>query len=303
MARCRDVGKPGPAGVDGALSGLHIAAGPGPDFIEGALGPVLAPIIVLATMSPEELHSRLLYRDDLMLVIDKPAGLAVYPGPGRGPNLEELLDALRFGLPRPPALAHRLDRDTSGCLVLGRHRKALSRLGRLFAAGRVDKTYWAVVEGQPAEPAGRIELALKKRTPERGWHMVADPAGQPAATEYRLLGASDGLAWLELKPRTGRTHQVRVHCAALGCPVLGDTIYGRPSHDAARGAGPEARANAGAGSAPLHLHARAIAVPLYPNRPPIMVTAPPPSHMLAALKACGYDAAESRGAGELAAAR
>ncbi len=255
------------------------------------------------TMSPEELHRRLLYRDGLMLVIDKPAGLAVHPGPGRGENLEELLDALRFGLPRPPGLAHRLDRDTSGCLVLGRHRKALSRLGRLFAAGLVDKTYWAVVEGRPAEPAGRVELALKKRTPERGWHMVADPAGQPAATEYRLLGASDGLAWLELKPRTGRTHQIRVHCAALGCPVLGDRVYGRASHGTtSRVGGPEAGARDAPASVPLHLHARAIAVPLYPHKPAILVDAPPPPHMLAALRDCGYKAA-ARNAGELAAAR
>lgn len=242
-------------------------------------------------MSPEELHRRVLYRDGLMLVIDKPAGLAVHPGPGRGPHMEALLDRLRFGLPRPPALAHRLDRDTSGCLVLGRHHKALSRLGRLFAAGRVDKTYWAVVEGRPTEPVGRIALALKKRTPERGWHMVADPAGQAAVTDYRLLGTGDGLAWLELKPRTGRTHQVRVHCAALGCPVLGDQVYGR-GDDGGRGEGRRARATgAAAPTVPLHLHARAIAVPLYPNKPPILVEAPPPAHMLAALRACGYDTA------------
>ena len=253
-------------------------------------------------MSPEELRSRILYRDGLMLVINKPAGLAVHPGPGGGRSLEEMFDALRFGLPRPPALAHRLDRDTSGCLVLGRHRKALSRLGRLFAAGRVDKTYWAVVAGGPAEPAGRIELALSKRAPERGWHMAADPAGQPAVTEYRVLGAGDGLAWLELKPRTGRTHQIRVHCAALGCPVLGDAVYGPAGYGGAGDSGGPARATAAAASTPLHLHARAIALPLYPHKPPVVVEAPPPAHMLAALRACGYEAAAVRAASDLAAA-
>ena len=104
--------------------------------------------------------ARLLYRDGLMLVIDKPAGFAVHRGPKGGESLEDHFDALRFGLPRAPALAHRLDRDTSGCLVLGRHRKALAELGRLFKHGTVGKTYWAVVEGGPAEDEGRIDLPL-----------------------------------------------------------------------------------------------------------------------------------------------
>src|SRR5919204_2572343 len=111
-------------------------------------------------MTAEEIVARLVYRDGLMLVIDKPAGLAVHKGPKGGESLEDYFDALRFGLPRPPALAHRLDKETSGCLVLGRHRKALAHLGLLFKHGRVGKTYWAVVEGGPAEPEGRIDLAL-----------------------------------------------------------------------------------------------------------------------------------------------
>src|SRR5579863_4571845 len=109
------------------------------------------------------LAKRVLYRDGLILVVDKPAGIAVHAGPGGGPHLEHWFPLLRFGLPRPPALAHRLDRDTSGCLVLGRHPKALRRLGRLFAEGRVEKVYWAVVAGVPAAPEGRIEAALADR--------------------------------------------------------------------------------------------------------------------------------------------
>jgi tRNA pseudouridine32 synthase/23S rRNA pseudouridine746 synthase len=101
-------------------------------------------------LTAEEILSRVLYRDGLMLVIDKPAGLPVHRGPKGGANLEASFDALRFGLPRPPVLAHRLDRDTSGCLVLGRHRKATASLGLLFKHGRISKTYWAVVEGGPA---------------------------------------------------------------------------------------------------------------------------------------------------------
>jgi tRNA pseudouridine32 synthase / 23S rRNA pseudouridine746 synthase len=229
-------------------------------------------------MTQEELLARVLHRDALMLIIDKPAGLAVHPGPKGGPNLEDLLDGLRFGLPRRPELAHRLDRDTSGCLVLGRHHRALRRLGGLFAAGRVDKTYWAVVEGAPPAEAGRIDLPLGRRNRERGWWMKVDPEGQPSITDYRVLGREGGLTLLELHPLTGRTHQLRVHLAALGCPVRGDPIYGR-----ARGAGP---------APPLHLHARAIAVPLYADRPPIAATAPPPAHMQAALGACGLELAE-----------
>src|SRR5271168_1528008 len=107
-------------------------------------------------MNPEQMVSRLLYRDGLMLVIDKPAGLAVHRGPNGCESLEDHFDALRFGLPRAPALAHRLDRDTSGCLVLGRHRKALAQLGKRFKNGEIGKTYWAVVEGAPETDEGVI---------------------------------------------------------------------------------------------------------------------------------------------------
>jgi tRNA pseudouridine32 synthase/23S rRNA pseudouridine746 synthase/23S rRNA pseudouridine1911/1915/1917 synthase len=229
--------------------------------------------------SAAALTDRVLYRDGLMLILDKPAGIAVHAGPRGGPNLEAGFGALRFGLPHPPALAHRLDRDTSGCLVLGRHPKALRRLGALFAAGWIEKTYWAVVAGMPDQPEGRIDAPLRKQTRNNGWRIVVDPAGQNAATEYRVLGQRDGRAWLELHPLTGRTHQIRVHCAALGVPVVGDVAYG-------------GRSQAG-GDSPLLLHARAVSVPLYPTRPPIVATAPVPPHMLASLAALGYDPAST----------
>jgi tRNA pseudouridine32 synthase / 23S rRNA pseudouridine746 synthase len=249
-----------------------------------------------ASVTPEQLQARLLYRDALMLIIDKPAGLAVHPGPKGGPSLEDFLDALRFGLPRRPELAHRLDRDTSGCLVLGRHHRALRRLGRLFAASRVDKTYWAVVEGAPPEQAGRIDLPLGRRNKDRGWWMKVDPDGLRSITDYRVLGGADGLTWLELRPLSGRTHQLRVHLAALGCPVRGDPIYGRLV--AGTGLGPRSPTRRPSRTAdpawpPLHLHARAIALPLYANRPNVAATAPPPPHMLDALAACGLDRASN----------
>ncbi len=219
------------------------------------------------------LVDRILHRDGLILIIDKPAGVPVHAGSGGGVNLEHYFEALRFGLPQPPGLAHRLDRDTSGCLVLGRHRKALARVGRLFQNGQVEKVYWAVVRGRPPATEGTVELALRKRSEVRGWWMEPDPAGQASRTDYRLLGEGGGLSWLECRPRTGRTHQIRVHCAELGCPVLGDPIYGRD------GAAP---------TEPLHLHARSISLPLYPNRAAVTATAAPPPHMLAALARCGY---------------
>ena len=218
------------------------------------------------------LVDRVLYRDGLILVLDKPAGIPVHAGPSGGPHLEHWFPLLRFGLPRPPALAHRLDRDTSGCLVLGRHPKALRRLGRLFAEGSVEKVYWAIVAGIPAEPQGRIEAPLAKQPRGVvGWHMVVDPAGQRAVTDYRVLASAEGRAWLELRPRTGRTHQIRVHCATLGTPVVGDPAYGGPAGE------------------PLQLHARSISLPLYPAKPPVIVTAPVPPHMLAGLNRLGSD--------------
>lgn len=225
-------------------------------------------------MTPDEIRGRVLHRDNLMLVIDKPAGLPVHAGPGGGPNLEQHFGALRFGLPEPPALAHRLDRDTSGCLILGRQRRGLARLGRLFQAGRIGKVYWAVVVGAPHAPEGTVDLALGKLARRDGWKMVADPKGQSAVTDYRILGAGDGLAWLELRPRTGRTHQIRVHCAALGCPILGETLY--------------ALRDPSAPTPGLHLHARAVSVPLKAEDQPVRVEAPLPPHLHAAFARCGW---------------
>jgi tRNA pseudouridine32 synthase/23S rRNA pseudouridine746 synthase len=223
------------------------------------------------------MQGRVLYRDGLMLVIDKPAGLAVHRGPKGGESLEDFFDALRFGLPRAPALAHRLDRDTSGCLVLGRHRKALAHLGLMFKHGRVGKTYWALLEGSPEADEGRIDLPLGRLDATRGWWMKPDAAGQPALTAWKVLGrgaaSTAPLTWLALEPLTGRTHQLRVHCAAMGFPIVGDAIYGNAPRS---------------GGAILHLHAREVMIPLNPRREPIRVVAPVPEHMRERLAACGW---------------
>lgn len=227
-------------------------------------------------MIPTDIGARLLYRDALMLVIDKPAGMPVHPGPKGGETLTDHLDGLRFGLPRRPQAAHRLDRDTSGCLVLGRHAKALARLNRMFAESKVAKAYWAIVEGGPAQDCGTIALALARRSDDpRSWWMKADPAGEPALTHWRVLGrdAMRAIAWLELRPVTGRTHQLRVHCAESGWPIRGDAIYGTAARNDEAG---------------LQLHARALSLPLYPKREAIAVTAPAPPHMDARLAACGW---------------
>lgn len=172
----------------------------------------------------------LLHRDGLILVVNKPAGLPVHKGPKAagftGPVVTDLLEQFTFGLPHTPALAHRLDRDTSGCLILGRHRKALEQLGILFKTQKIEKTYLAVVEGCVRENTGKITARLMKRDAKRGWWMKVDAAGEEAATLYKVLERRENTTVVELRPLTGRTHQLRVHMMHLGHPIIGDKVYG-----------------------------------------------------------------------------
>jgi RluA family pseudouridine synthase len=228
-----------------------------------------------------DITARILHRDAAIIVLDKPAGIAVHAGSGKDSGIDRYFGALRFGEPRDPALAHRLDKDTSGCLVLGRTREALAKLGKLFQTGRVGKTYWAVVAGRPAEDAGIINAPLARRSHDRrSWVMkiaaANDPAAETAVTRYRVLAAGDGLSLLELNPETGRTHQLRVHCDHIGCPIAGDPIYG----------GDRARALA----RHLHLHARRIVLPFGHDAPPLDITAPVPEHMQALIRLTGFAA-------------
>lgn len=207
----------------------------------------------------------MLFRDARFLVIDKPAGLPVHATRRGGANVE---DALRqwLGWREGPWLAHRLDADTAGCLLVALRRSALRAAQAAFAGRRVRKVYWAVVRGEPQAQRGVCEAPLRRVEDAAGWRMAAGAGGQEAVTEWRVLGRGDGIAWLELAPRTGRTHQVRAHCAALGCPVAGDTVYG-------------------GGEGALMLLARALSLPL---EPPVSAVAPVPAPMRAALAACGW---------------
>jgi tRNA pseudouridine32 synthase / 23S rRNA pseudouridine746 synthase len=209
----------------------------------------------------------ILFQDQRFVVLDKPAGLPVHGGPGGGRSVEDwfpLLSRRKDG----PWLVHRLDADTAGCLVVALRRAPLVAAQALFGSGQVRKVYWAVVRGVVAGAAGVVDAKLRRVSGEAGWRMVADPTGQTAVTDWRVLGRAGGLTWLEMRPRTGRTHQIRVHCAMLGAPILGDQRYG-------------------GGGGGLHLLARSIRVPL---DPPVDAVAQPPAHMLAALEECGFRA-------------
>lgn len=218
----------------------------------------------------------LLFSDPRFVVLDKPAGLKVHPGPGGGASVEDWFGQLsrrRDG----PWLAHRLDADTAGCLVIALRRAALHAAQACFAESLAGKTYWAVVQGEPPAPSGSVTAPLLKINERSGWRMAVDAQGMAARTDYIVRGRSGGLCWLELRLLSGRTHQARVHCASLGCPILGDALYGPAIPDASRWPGPG-----------LHLLARSIHLPL---DPPVTAVAPPPPHMIAALSGCGYDVA------------
>ena len=177
------------------------------------------------------LDEHILFIDGEAIVIDKPSGLPVDPPRDGSISLENHLLSLSFGFKRWPSAVHRLDRDTSGCLLLARNPKAHKRFALAFEEGKVQKTYLAILDGVPSEQEGVIDLPLAKvSTRESGWRMVGDARGKPATTAWRLIAEVNGRALVEFKPATGRTHQIRVHAATgIGVPILGDPVYGKGS--------------------------------------------------------------------------
>ncbi len=175
------------------------------------------------------LEQKVLFLDGEAIVIDKPAGLPVDRPRDGSRSLEDLLGTLTFGFRRLPLPVHRLDRDTSGCLLLARNPKAHKRFGQAFEAGAVTKRYVAILDGEPEEDAGMIDLPLIKiSSAEEGWRMTGDPAGKAARSRWKVIERVKGRAMVAFYPETGRTHQLRVHAAeGLGIPIVGDPVYGK----------------------------------------------------------------------------
>jgi 23S rRNA pseudouridine955/2504/2580 synthase len=226
------------------------------------------------------LDSAILHRDEAIIVLNKPAGLAVQGGTATERHLDGLLDGLRFGSDERPRLVHRLDKDTSGTLVIARSAAAAAFLTAAFRERSTQKIYWAITAGLPKLQRGRISLALAK-TPGRSGERVRPDAedGRHAVTYYRVIdNAGNQASWLALMPVTGRTHQLRAHCAAIGTPIVGDGKYGA---GAAHLAGLP-------GSRRLHLHARSLSLP-HPLGGKLQVTAPLPPHMRQTWDFFGFD--------------
>jgi 23S rRNA pseudouridine955/2504/2580 synthase len=250
-----------------------------------AIGP--KPPVRIADADIAALRAAVLHRDDEVLAINKPAGLAVQGGTGMARHLDAMLDVLRFEAPERPRLVHRLDKDTSGVLLLARSVRAAKWLTAAFRDKSAEKLYWALVVGVPRPRRGHIDLALAKLPGRAGERMIAvgpeeedeEDMGKRAMTDYAVIDqAGREVAWVAFRPLTGRTHQIRVHAAALGTPILGDGKYG----------GKAAFLEGRGLSRKLHLHARRVVVPR-PGGGFLDVTAPLTGHMLASWRFFGFD--------------
>jgi 23S rRNA pseudouridine955/2504/2580 synthase len=234
----------------------------------------------------------LLYQDDHLIVLNKPYGLPVQGGPGISRHVDGLLESFRNEAGDRPRLVHRLDRDTTGVLLIARTPGVAAKLAAAFRGRDMDKTYWAVVAGRPVPIEGEIDLPLKRIGGDRGERTAPaerdDEDAARAITEYRTLDhAARKLAWLELRPHTGRTHQLRVHCVAIRAPILGDVKYARPDQN-------NAFAATVAGlSDKMHLHARSLVFP-HPAGGVMRVEADLPPHMAETFHTLGFSAPPAR---------
>jgi len=269
---------------DRVESGQTIRLPPGVTTAPPARSPRPAAI---ADRDAAEMQKMVIHRDDLVIVLNKPPGLAVQGGTGTGRHIDGMLDALRFGSEERPRLVHRLDKDTSGLLLIARTGQAAKRLGEAFRDRETEKLYWAIVVGTPPRSEGAIDLPLAKRSGARGDRelvQVDREDGQKALTHFQVLDrAGKRAAFLALWPRTGRTHQLRVHCAAVGCPILGDGKYG----------GEEALLAPVADAKRLHLHARRLSLPHPSGRGELSVEADPPPHFRRTVEAFGFSMARA----------
>lgn len=224
----------------------------------------------------KEVRSWIIYEDDAVIALNKPAGLPTQGGTGQSRHVDGLLDALRTGDHRPK-LVHRLDKDTSGALLLGRTPKAAAALAKAFQSRETDKRYWALVAGTPRERDGRISVRMDKVATKGHERMVVSADGKLSVTDYSVVESAGQMAcWLALKPHTGRTHQLRLHCAEMGHPIVGDGKYGG-----------QAAFLTGAVSRKLHLHSRFISFP-HPDGGHVTVTAPLPEHIKASFDFLGF---------------
>jgi 23S rRNA pseudouridine955/2504/2580 synthase len=233
-------------------------------------------------LTPEQMEfaeSMVIHRDGQALVLNKPPGLATQGGTKTHDHVDQLLDGLYFDLDTRPKLVHRLDKDTSGALVLARTARAAAFFSKSFSGRTARKTYWAIIVGVPSIEDGYIDLPLGKQPGTGGEKMQVDEKeGQPARTRYRVIDrAGNRAAWVELQPHTGRTHQLRVHMAAIGHPIVGDGKYGMA----------EAFLS-GSISRKMHLHARRIRID-HPDGGKLDVTADLPTHFAETLKQLGFD--------------
>lgn len=231
----------------------------------------------LSDQDMKEVRSWVIYEDDAVIAINKPAGLPTQGGTGQSRHVDGLLDALKGNTEHRPKLVHRLDKDTSGTLLLGRSPKAAAVLAKAFQSRDTDKRYWALVAGTPKERDGRISVRMDKVAAKGHERMVVSADGKPSLTDYSVIESAGQMAcWLALKPHTGRTHQLRLHCAEMGHPIVGDGKYGG-----------QAAFLTGAISRKLHLHSRFITFP-HPDGGMLTVTAPLPDHMSASFDFLGF---------------
>ncbi len=254
-----------------------------PEIAPPAEAPKQRHVVKMDEARIKELERMVLYSDEFVIVLNKPAGLPVQGGSGIAVHVDGMLEALQDDNPERPKLVHRLDRDTSGVLVIARSGKAAKKLSAAFRGRDIEKTYWALLAGLPDQLEGRIDLPLKRI--DLGSTSRAEPASrkdkeaQKAITDYRVLDkAGRKFCMMELNPHTGRMHQLRAHCLALGTPIMGDEVYGGvfSEHFAQQ----------------LHLHARRLTFP-HPEGGFLTVEAPLPKHMLDGLNYLGFPAPEA----------